>query len=488
MNTMSKEEYFDKVRSMTDHVKKQIPKRRDLSEAHLDHIVPVVFGYDNNIPPEILSLPENLKYISKMKNLKKGQSLTAESVEVLKAWIDQGKVDKKLQFFINQEIEFKKAKEKYDFSAVYEAIKKHGAAVIENLPSEIAYTFIPVWCQRRHDLRWEKTKKAMGHIPLFTHRMMTCGVYPDGRIERLDGNTRSYIFNNDLQFSDYEKPETWFVTFIPVRDADHAAQLYHSIDSTETAETFAEKISGYLHAKGYHVKLPEQFQKGEKVYDIAIVAIDGYVPPNETEQIYVDKTSDMAQKAKTTVNCLDYFIQELVTLGSLINNKSVPKSLSSPLMGMLIRYLMVNKSKECEDLVRTVINFTQQKIGVFDRPKFATDMERNILIMLDELKTPDETFHTENHHITYRSTTTRMILPEYATKTTVNTGDRRLYCGWVTYCMDKCLAGEKINEDILLDVTGEKVTDDTKTSVHTKLKSQAASILMNRYDDFWETH
>lgn len=488
MNTLTKEEYFTKVRFMTDHVKKQIPKRRDLTDAHLDHIVPIVFGYENHIPAEILSLPENLKYISKIKNLKKGQTLTEESINILKSWIDQGKVDRKLQFYVNQEIAFQEAKQKYDFSVVYEQVKKNGFSAIFDLPAEIAYSFIPVACQRRHDLRWPKTKKAMGHIHLPTHRMMTCGVYPDGRIERLDGNTRSYIFSNDLQFPDYEKPETWFVTFIAVKDEKEAEALYHSIDSTDTAETFAEKVSGYLNAKNYHVNLPNQFQKGEKVYDIAVVAIDGYVPPNETEVIYIEKTSDVAAKARTTVNCLDYFINEFVTLGSLINSDTVPRGLSSPLMGMLVRYLMVNKTKKCEELVRKVIEYTQYKIGVFERPKFADDMEKNILIMLDELKTPEETYDAENPHVPYRSTTTRMILPEYATKTTVNTGDRRLYCGWIAYCMDKCLAGEKINEDILLDVTGEKVTDDTKTSVHTRLKSKAASILMNRYDDFWETH
>jgi hypothetical protein len=318
--------------------------------------------------------------------------------------------------------------------------------------------------------------------------MMTCGVYPDGRIIRLDGNTRTHIFSNDLQFPDYEKPESWFVTFISVRDDAHAEQIYHSIDSTDTAETFPEKVSGYIHAKGYHVNLPTQFQKGEKVYDIAVVAVDRYIPPNETEEVQIFKTSDLSAKATATVNCLDYFIQEFVTLGTLIGGENIPRGLSSPLMGMLIRYLMVDKSKQCEDLVRTVIQLSKTKLDTFARPYAASDVEKNILIMLDELKTPEDTEFALNHHVPYRKTTTRAILPPYATKTTANTGDRRLYCGWIAYCMDKCLAGEKIEEDVLLDVTGEKVTNDTKTSIHDNLKSKATSILMNRYDDFWKTH
>lgn len=488
MTALSKEQYFTKVRFMTDHVKKQIPKRRDLTEAHLDHIVPIVFGYENDIAPEILSLPENLKYISETANLKKGYNLTKESIAILKNWIDQGKVDAKLKFYIKQEEAFERIKQEYDFSDLYANINKTGFYVIQDLPSEIAYGFYPVAIQRRHDLRWEKTKKALGHIPLPTHKMMTCAVYPDGRIERLDGNTRTYIFNNDLQFSDYEKPKTWFVTFIAVTDEKNANDIYHSIDSTDTAETFSEKVSGYMHSKGYHVNLPTQFQKGEKVYDIAVIAIDRYVPQNETEEVQIVKTSDMGARANATVNCLDYFIKEFVTLGNLIDSDNIPRGLSSPLMGMLIRYLMVNKTKNCEDLIRNVIELCTAKLAPFARPYHLSIIERNILIMLDELKTPEETEMVLNHHVPYRKTTTRAILPPYATKTTANTGDRRVYCGWIAYCMDKCLAGEKIEEDILFDVTGEKITDDTKTSDHNYWKSQATSIIMNRYDEFWKTH
>ena len=45
MPYLSKEDYINKVRFMTDHVKKQITKPSGLSDAHLDHIVPIIFGY-----------------------------------------------------------------------------------------------------------------------------------------------------------------------------------------------------------------------------------------------------------------------------------------------------------------------------------------------------------------------------------------------------------------------------------------------------------
>jgi hypothetical protein len=485
---LTKEEYFAKVRMMTDHVKKQIPRNPDTSDLHLDHIIPIIFGYNNNIPPEVLSLPENLQYINKNDNLQKGRLLTERSINILKSWIDACKVDSKLDYFIKQEEEFQIAKTKYDFSEVYKNVKARGIHVVYNLPSDIAYAIIPIDIQRRHDLRWEKTRKALGRVQLPTHRMMICAVYPDGSIERLDGNTRTHIFKNNLQFSDYEAPETWFVTFIAVRDRKHAHEIYHSIDSSDTAETFAEKVSGYMHAKGYHVNLPTQFQKGEKVYDIAVIAIDGYIPTNESDPVSIARTSDLADRANETVKCLDYFIKEFVTLGSLINSESIPRYISSPLMGMMIRYLMVNKTKECEDLIRSIIDYSRSKLSPFARPYHSSALDKNILIMLDELKTPEEIGFVTNHHVPYRNTSSRVILPDYATKTTANTGDRRLYCGWIAYCIDKTLADEAIDEDILLDVTGIKITDESKTSEHTVAKSRASSLLMSKYDNFWKEH
>lgn len=491
---LTKEEYFSKVRLMTDHAKKNILKRKNSNNEHLDHIVPISFGYDNDIPPEILSLPENLQYISELSNLKKGGTLTKESINLLKNWISEGKIDSKFNYYVEQEIAYENALHKYDFSQMYEIINKTGFYAIYDLPAEIAYSFVPIFCQRRHDLRWEKTRKSLGHICLPTHRMMTCVVYPDGRIERVDGNTRSYIFSNNLQFKDYDPPKTWFVTFIPVENEKQAEQIYHSIDSTEAAETFSEKVSGYMFNKKYHIDLPTQFQKGERVYDIAVIAVDGFVPPNEKKEIAINTADGWAEKAKSTVEVLDYFIEEFVTLGGMLQSmqygdKSIPRQITSPLMGMMIRYLMVDKTKKCENLIKNIIYECLDKDrGTFFRTQRMDPIKRNIRIMLDELKTSEETFKKINPFITYRSTTTRCIIPDYATKTTINTADRRIYCGWIAYCMDKCLAGEEIDEDILLDVTGKKITDDSRSIDHDSAKKEAKSILMTKYDQFWKTH
>ncbi len=41
---------------------------------HLDHILPISFGYKNNIIPEVIGHPNNLKLIDKLSNLKKSNS------------------------------------------------------------------------------------------------------------------------------------------------------------------------------------------------------------------------------------------------------------------------------------------------------------------------------------------------------------------------------------------------------------------------------
>ena len=66
--------------------------------------------------------------------------------------------------------------------------------------------------------------------------------------------------------------------------------------------------------------------------------------------------------------------------------------------------------------------------------------------------------------------------------------DRRLYCGWIMYCMDKTLNGEAIHEDIIFDITGKHITDETKTSDAKIILDNAKSQIISTYDNFWKTH
>jgi hypothetical protein len=484
-STTNRKYYEETARNLSDGSKKYESREQGM---HLDHIVPVSFGWEYNIPAEVISLPENLEYVPAKMNLSKGRMLTEKSIAILNKWVEDGTIEncEQIMFFLEGN---RKSKEiEYDFTQMHDDLKKNGIAFIHDLPSDVAYSFLPVFCQRAHELRWGKTKRAIGIYPLPTHRMMICAVYPDGTIVRLDGNTRTYIFKNNLQFPDYEAPSDWYVTFIPVKDEEEAERIYHSIDSTDTAETFAEKISGYMKAKKYHFNLPTQFQKGEKVYDIAVVAVDGYVPAGEFEPITINPTKDMAEKARQTVDRLDYFIGEFAQLGGIINNDRIPRSLSSPIMGVLIRYLMVDKSKACVDVVDKIVETCEEGWYAFRRPSKSNVVLENILIMLDELRTPESINWSDNPLVPYRKGTSRAVLPENATKTTSNVSDRRLYCGWVMHCIDKCIAGEKVDEDVMLELSGDKITNNSNFLEINNARSKAKSYLMKTYDNFWNTH
>lgn len=51
--------------------------------AHLDHIIPIIYGFKNGLAPEILADARNLRIVPARKNLSKKQVLTEEAEELL---------------------------------------------------------------------------------------------------------------------------------------------------------------------------------------------------------------------------------------------------------------------------------------------------------------------------------------------------------------------------------------------------------------------
>lgn len=482
-NRVAKKQYEIEVRHLTDLYKKNISPPISMKTPHLDHIVSIDFGFEHNIPVEVITLPENLRWVESQSNLYKGSSLNEESLLLIKKWRDKKLIKTEFGSI------FPYNNEEYSLESMYEEVKRDGITVIKDLPSSVAYSFDAVWCQRREDIRWEKTKRALGKVALPTHRMMICAVYPDGRIERLDGNTRTYIFKNGFQHEGYEPPKTWFVTFIAVKDKADAERLYHSIDSSDTAETFPEKLGGYLRAKGYHVNLPNVFAKGDKVYDIAVVVLDKFFAKNEVYPLTLPKSKDVVEKATTTAERLDYFIEEFVTLGRMIGRENIPACLSSPLMGMFIRYMIKSKDNNTISGIQMIIDHLKySRFTPFVRPAFAVNRaERNLFIMLDELQTSASIQNEVNRNVKGITVTTRRIIPDVATHTTTNEMDRRIYCGWIAYCFNKYLRGEIMNEDIIFDVTGEKICNKTLMIDADRIVSKARSIIIEEYDNFWKS-
>jgi len=492
INTVSSDykSYETSARELTDLKKKNIPLPNGSygQELNLDHTIPIKFGYDHNIPVSVICRDDNLQWITREDNLRKGSKLTEKATDLLKLWYDNGIIDT----LIGSESTTSDVIE-YDLSSIFTELKNQPISVRTNVPAEIAQSWAAVWCQRNETLRWEKTKRAIGHVALPTHAIMQVAVYPDGKIERLDGNTRTHIFNNNLQFPDYAKPQDWTVLFYSVNDKEEAERLYHSIDSSDTAETFSEKLSGYLRYKNYHSSLPVVFQKGEKVYDIAVVAVDQYVPVGEHEPINLAgfNSNDMQEKAIKTTEVLDYFIEEFVTLGNIISRDNVPKTLTSPLMGMLIRYLMTTKGEQRNKVmegVYTLVNYLKTGYFPFTRPMTSTlkyPSMINLFIMMDELQTSDSIHHTTNPHLN-NMWTSRRIIPEGATKTSKNKVDRALYCGWIAYCFDKYLADEVIDEDIVYDVTGTKLDTNSPLHLFDMTTSTARNTIARKYESFWD--
>jgi hypothetical protein len=87
---LEKRLYYLKVWSITEtqplHVLKNHDKRcfRGVNCYHLDHLLPIIFGYNNNIPPEKIGHISNLRFIRSTVNMRKGHKLTTESHKVLR--------------------------------------------------------------------------------------------------------------------------------------------------------------------------------------------------------------------------------------------------------------------------------------------------------------------------------------------------------------------------------------------------------------------
>lgn len=55
-------------------------------ENQLDHIVPISYGYKNNIPADLISSIENLQILSRIDNMLKSNRLTTKAKILLKKW------------------------------------------------------------------------------------------------------------------------------------------------------------------------------------------------------------------------------------------------------------------------------------------------------------------------------------------------------------------------------------------------------------------
>jgi hypothetical protein len=84
---IKKKIYYAKVWILTEANDLTVLKnheKRGFKKYHLDHIYPISESYKNGIPPEIVANIENLRFVTRRTNMKKGNKITKKGVDVMK--------------------------------------------------------------------------------------------------------------------------------------------------------------------------------------------------------------------------------------------------------------------------------------------------------------------------------------------------------------------------------------------------------------------
>jgi len=86
IKNLEKKIYYAKVWILTeqnDLTKLRNQSKRGFRKYHLDHQYPISEGFKNDIPAEVISDIENLRFIHFRKNLKKRDSVTPEAIKLI---------------------------------------------------------------------------------------------------------------------------------------------------------------------------------------------------------------------------------------------------------------------------------------------------------------------------------------------------------------------------------------------------------------------
>jgi len=84
---IKKKIYYVKVWILTeqnDLTKLKNHDKRGFKKYHLDHIFPISEAYKNGIAPEVVADITNLRFVTRRTNLKKSNSITQKSIDVMK--------------------------------------------------------------------------------------------------------------------------------------------------------------------------------------------------------------------------------------------------------------------------------------------------------------------------------------------------------------------------------------------------------------------
>jgi hypothetical protein len=131
---MTFSEYAAFCRKAANDAKKTLKPSKGLINPELDHIVPIKFGYAHKIPWEVLSKPENFKWVDRKSNRSKGDDLTEEGRTLLAEWYEQGVINRPIgQDLTKQHI--------FDFTPITDLLKSYDDIVTAKIPLFFATIF-----------------------------------------------------------------------------------------------------------------------------------------------------------------------------------------------------------------------------------------------------------------------------------------------------------------------------------------------------------
>jgi hypothetical protein len=197
----------------------------------------------------------------------------------------------------------------------------------------------PYSMNREVMFRTPKIKKKLmgGFIP--THSivhvgkaMNSFGVYKKGDLFRLDGNTRSEIWNNHPELI----PPIDLCVFVhEINSKEYGDNVYNSIDSMDSAETGSEKLTGFQRELGFIPK-SDMFLKGKYKSLLELTCrwgVDSEVIDEKGKPLYLQTAGNPAQ-----LKCFFGELQFLDSNESLHKHKKSSMNVNSSILLIAKKY------------------------------------------------------------------------------------------------------------------------------------------------------
>ena len=166
-------------------------------------------------------------------------------------------------------------------------------------------------------------RRNIDHLFVFIkeHAIARMGIYPDGRVCKIDCHTRGRLYHERPELVD-NPPSFLNVECFPVRDDAHAAERFKAVDNKKTAKNASDDVHGAFRLAGVSTE-SSFFQNANNIkaglgyaYGVVMAAVLSELSPH-----------DRAAKMKTVTidDQVAYFINALNALDSVdVNRAKLP--------------------------------------------------------------------------------------------------------------------------------------------------------------------